>query len=309
MQGENSESTRYRWRSISVEHVDEIRNDVESLRNSLDNEFYEESLAKLSYEVPREIPNAKFIVIASTPQPAVVINFSWKGGNVSAIIPPTYAKWREVNRSVQKMLEKTIEPTPFRLVMAFPPLKTLAARSGLASYGRCNLSFVPGIGSYHRLVAFFTDHPDLEDQWQEKRVLPRCGDCGACIDACPTRAILRDRFLIKAERCLTNLNEMPSQRPFPGWVEDGWHNCIVGCMRCQRACPENKGKLVWLEDQMDFSEEETKYLLKGEFEGEEAKQIEDKLKKVGLDLSLVPRNLRALLNVDRVEDQRIMLAT
>ncbi len=285
------------FRTVSVDHLDDIRNDVESLLASgkLDAAFYEENLRRFKYEVPEDMRDAKFIVVASMPQPATMVNFSLKGVQIPAIIPPTYAKREEAMNCIQCELEEAVKPESYQFQRALLPVKTIAARSGLALFGRCNLTFAQGLGSYHRLASFFTDCPDLNDQWQEMRAMNRCGDCEACIKACPTGAITSDRFLIKADRCLANLNEMNSSRPFPDWVEGNWHHCIVGCMRCQNACPENEGKLAWSKDQIDFSDEETEYLLRGEFKGGEAERVEEKLKKIGLDLTIFPRNLQVLL--------------
>lgn len=66
-------------------------------------------------------------------------------------------------------------------------------------------------------------------------------------------------------------------------------------MICQRVCPYNKNVLAWSEDRGEFTEEETEYLLRGEFSGEKAAKTERKLRKFGLDLTIFPRNLAPLL--------------
>jgi epoxyqueuosine reductase len=117
----------------------------------------------------------------------------------------------------------------------------------------------------------------------------------ACIDACPTRAIAEDRFLIRADRCLSYLNEKTADHPFPDWVNPEWHNAIAGCMHCQRVCPHNQLVRNWSEEREEFDEQETEYLLAGEFEGERASTMNRRLGRLGLDLNLFPRNLAALL--------------
>jgi hypothetical protein len=67
-------------------------------------------------------------------------------------------------------------------------------------------------------------------------------------------------------------------------------------MHCQRVCPYDKGFIGSYTDGGEFSEEETLYLLRGEFKGDKAKAMEDKLKQIGLDLSIFPRNLKVLLD-------------
>lgn len=58
-------------------------------------------------------------------------------------------------------------------------------------------------------------------------------------------------------------NEKAGDIPFPAWMNPTWHNCLIGCFRCQRICPENKDFLQWVEGREEFSEEETALLLKG----------------------------------------------
>ena len=97
----------------------------------------------------------------------------------------------------------------------------------------------------------FSDLPCDGDPWREPKALERCESCVACLRNCPTGAITRDRFLLRAERCLTYHNEAAGD--FPGWIDPSWHHCLIGCLRCQTACPENKAVLEWFEDRAEFS--------------------------------------------------------
>ncbi len=66
--------------------------------------------------------------------------------------------------------------------------------------------------------------------------------------------------MIHAERCLTFHNEAADD--FPDWIDPFWHHCLIGCMRCQTACPENRKVLNWFEDRADFSAQETDMIIK-----------------------------------------------
>jgi epoxyqueuosine reductase len=109
-------------------------------------------------------------------------------------------------------------------------------------------------------------------------------------------AIKKDRFLMEADRCLTFHNEMPSERAFPSRIKRTVHHAIVGCMRCQEACPMNHEQLESFTEGSTFSEEETDYLLKGDYQNDDAEEIMEKLECSGLDLSIFPRNLIVLLD-------------
>jgi epoxyqueuosine reductase len=284
-------------RVISVDHLGEIRRDLDILHADgfIDENLFQEWLNHFTYEIPKELPDARFIVVAAVPQPMYTLTFRWKGRKVPVILPPTYADGDEIDGRVKGQMTRAMGNRRFKFCKTALPLKTLATHSGLASYGRNNVTYAGKFGSFHRLTAFYTDYPFADDHWQERQVLPTCGTCTACIDACPTRAIVDDRFLVRAERCLCYLNEKTADHAFPDWVKPEWHNAIVGCMHCQRICPHNSTVLDGFEEREEFDEQETEYLLAGEFDGERASNMHRRLKRLGLELTLFPRNLSALL--------------
>ena len=55
------------------------------------------------------------------------------------------------------------------------------------------------------------------------------------------------------ERCLTWHNEKDASVPFLTWIDRKGHNALVGCLRCQRACPYNKNVMSWMEAREEFS--------------------------------------------------------
>jgi epoxyqueuosine reductase QueG len=96
------------------------------------------------------------------------------------------------------------------------------------------------------------------------RAMDACCGCEACLDACPTGAILRDRFLIDNTRCLTFLNEVGKEYDgFPKWVPPSVHHVAYGCSRCLEACPANRAYIGRAGIQVTFTEEETDLLLQG----------------------------------------------
>jgi len=163
------------------------------------------------------------------------------------------------NAILEKLLKDLLKLFDFHVVKTILPLKLLAVRSGLGSYGRNNICYIPKWESFHRLMAFFSDLPCEDDVWFESSMLKECQKCTACIRACPTGAITSERFLIRAERCLTFQNERSGE--FPSWVDPSWHHCLFGCMRCQKICPQNKRMLNWIEDREEFTEQETSLIL------------------------------------------------
>lgn len=289
------ESTGFRARTLSVDHLADLREDIESLREGMDGTFCEEELSSFRFELPEELPEAKSIIVLAKPQPSLLVTLRHDGEVWPLTVPPTYADAGRVDGEALEALNAALSPASYRFVKARLPLKTLAARSGLARYGKNNIAYIPKFGSFHRLTAFFSDLPCAEDQWQDREVLPGCDGCHACVRSCPTGAIPEDRFLIHAERCLAYLNEKDSSVPFPEWVGPQAHNALVGCMRCQRVCPYDKLVLDFTSARGELSEEETALLLSGQRDGEAAVALGRKLKDMGLDRSVFPRNLKVLL--------------
>ena len=221
----------------------------------LDEALYRVGLSFFSFDSPADLPSARSIIVVAVPTPQMRIVFHWHGEPVPVVVPPTYVSYTPRTESTQAVLAEWLEQEGYRLAKPKLPLKTLAARSGLAEYGRNNITYVPGMGSFFQLVGAFSDLPCDCDPWREPKALDRCDSCVTCLRTCPTGAIAEDRFLLRAERCMTYHNEAAAD--FPSWIAPSWHHCLVGCMRCQTACPENKAVKDWFEDRAEFSGEET----------------------------------------------------
>ncbi len=283
---------------VPYSHVNESRVEIRELlgRGLLDEEFYNENLPKyIDDGAPKAMKSPRSVFIISSPAYPHRITFELDGRGHEFTVPPTYGTGPRTNKALRGVLKEAQADNPFKIVNAYPPLKLMAVRSGLAMYGRNNITYVPGFGSYHRLTAYYTDLEVQADAWGEKKALPKCSKCRSCITACPTAAIPEDRFLLRAERCIACMNERSKEHPFPSWVKPEWHNSIVGCMICQRACPYNRDQKSRIEDGVRFSETETKQLLRDRLSGNKAPALRSKLKQAGLDDSIFPRNLKALL--------------
>lgn len=152
------------------------------------------------------------------------------------IIPPTYST--ETDKRVIERLTGYLDEHGYKIFHAILPEKPLAVQSGLAAYGRNNITYINGWGSFFRLTAYYSDMPCNTDHWDDYVLLDQCANCNACIKKCPTNAISNAKIRVLAERCLTFINE--GMNDFPDWVDPGWHQCLIGCMVCQDVCPVNK---------------------------------------------------------------------
>jgi len=289
----------YQWRIVSINHLDELCEEIEGPHKQVfyDEGFYQERIAPIVFKLPEDLQDARSLVVVTSPQPQFRVFFTWTGDKRPALLPPTYVRYKAVKAQAKELLEGILGPAGYRVAPAFLPEKLLVARSGLGAYGKNNISYVPGMGSFHEPAVFYSDMPCDEDNWQEKQILKRCQKCTACVRLCPSGAITTERFLLRVERCITFRNEKPGTIPFPAWLDPSWHNSLVGCMICQQVCPENKKFLKWIEAGPEFSEEETGLILQGIPFDELPAETVDKWKWLGLseDFDVFPRNLRALL--------------
>jgi epoxyqueuosine reductase len=236
------------------------------------------------------------VVIGATARPLTQAALTVGGERHVVAVPPHYAGYYSVPRELVAAVAAAVAPGGFAAAGFSPPLKTLAACSGLARYGRNNIAYVPGLGSYLIFGACLSDAPPPADApWTEPLELERCERCSACLRACPTAAIGADRFLLHTERCLTWVNE--DEAPFPAWVDPAWHTCAVGCLRCQQVCPENAVVELAVAPPEEFDEEESRLILAAAAPSELSPVTSAKLERCGLDYSpaLIARNIAALL--------------
>ena len=289
----------YQVRMVSTQRLQNLQEGIEEFyrKGLFDEEFYKERLASFDFQIPDSLPEATSIIVVAVPRPQSQVIFKWNGESQTLILPPTYVAYDDTRKRVEDIVKRILEPKGHNIAPTRLPLKLLAVRSGLGFYGRNNICYVPGMGSFLQLVAVYSDLPCEKDGWREAQMMKSCQNCHACRIRCPTEAIPSDRFLLRAERCIVFHNEKPGDVPFPAWLGPSWHNCLVGCLHCQKVCPENKDLLGWIEGTEEFSEKETALLLQGVGVDQLPAATVGKLKK--LDLveyrNSLPRNLGVFL--------------
>ena len=289
------EKQGFQGKIVSIAHVKELQMEIEALckKGLLDKELYDAYLASFDFECQHTFAEARSLIIVSVPQPQVRVMFVREGQSYPVMIPPTY--YFTLDHQVKDFLEAYLEPQGYRLQKVRLPDKLLAVRSGLAQYGKNNITYVKESGSFHRPAVFISDFPCEADSWGKPTVMEQCENCSACKKACPTDAIESDRFLLHAERCLTFHNERAGD--FCEWLSPAWHNSLVGCMICQKVCPANKEVVKWIEDGAAFDSDETSFILDGVSDDQLPRETLEKLNQLGMMeyYNVLGRNLRVLI--------------
>ncbi|OGT45652.1 MAG: tRNA epoxyqueuosine(34) reductase QueG [Gammaproteobacteria bacterium RIFCSPHIGHO2_12_FULL_38_11] len=153
-----------------------------------------------------------------------------------------YALGRDYHKVMRKKLNilakkiNDIVPHGYRAFTDSAPVfeRKIAEKAGIGWIGKNTMIMNKQAGSFFFLGELFTNLPLPLD----KPVEAHCGSCTACIDICPTKAIVAP-YQIDARRCISYLTIEhkgsidPKLRPLMG-------NRIYGCDDCQLFCPWNK---------------------------------------------------------------------
>jgi epoxyqueuosine reductase len=110
-----------------------------------------------------------------------------------------------------------------------------AQKAGIGWIGKNSLLLRKGVGSNFFLAEIFLD---LELSNSEPYSTQHCGDCTACIDACPTQAIVQDG-VIDSNKCISYLTIEKRSELSPKEI-DMLNDWDFGCDVCQDVCPWNR---------------------------------------------------------------------
>jgi epoxyqueuosine reductase len=112
--------------------------------------------------------------------------------------------------------------------------KVWAERAGIGWIGKHTNVITPDIGSWVFLGEIITT---LELDYDEP-ALDHCGTCTACIEACPTGAIVEE-YVVDSNKCISYLT-IEHRGPIPDDLSARFQNWIYGCDICQDVCPWNE---------------------------------------------------------------------
>ena len=161
----------------------------------------------------------------------------------SAAYISRYALGRDYHKVLRRQLQRladritaSLGPYSYRVFVDSAPVleKALARNAGLGWIGKHTNLIHRDAGSWFFLGEIYTDLPLPHD----RPATAHCGTCRACIDVCPTDAIVAP-YELDARRCISYLTiEHPGS--IPNEFRGAMGNRIYGCDDCQLFCPWNK---------------------------------------------------------------------
>lgn len=288
-------------RIISIDHLVDLQNEIKQLE---ENEFIDKELQAwlnnyYDFSFPPPEPKIKSLIAVASKSPQIRFYFDWQEKTHAIILPPTYIDYVAEPQKIIERLDALFVDSNFHFYEAENlPKKLIAVSSGLGQYGKNNLVYVDGFGSFVLLTTYYTDLPCTDEMWAPITRMKTCERCNLCVINCPTGAINTERKTIKSGRCLTTYNESSDPQLFPDWISPSSHNSLVGCMRCQAVCPKNHKYLDSIIDHTHFIEEETQFIMKRENIDKLPHSLYTKLEKANLLIhyDYLARNLSILLN-------------
>jgi epoxyqueuosine reductase len=132
------------FRVVSINHLADLQREIESRteHGQFDSEFAQQYMFRFKFTPTEELKNAKSIIVVAMSRPLTKAIFSWNGKKHAFTLPPTYTAYDEKRIYVERLVADAVGRKGYKVTTSNLPLKLLAARSGLAEYGRNNIAYV-----------------------------------------------------------------------------------------------------------------------------------------------------------------------
>lgn len=112
--------------------------------------------------------------------------------------------------------------------------KAWAAKSGLGWVGKNSNLLSKQVGSFFFIAELIVD---IELEY-DTPVTDHCGSCTACLDACPTQAII-EPYVVDGSKCISYFT-IELKDNLPNELKGSFDNWAFGCDVCQDVCPWNR---------------------------------------------------------------------
>ena len=261
---------------VGFAKADILKGESEKLQQWLDKNYqagmdYMERNFDKRKDVKRILPNAKSVI-------SLGLNYytadSYSNDKAAGKIS-RYAWGKDYHLIIWSMLDeledelKKVDPRfeSISYVDTGPVMdKAWAVRSGIGWLGKHTNVINREIGSWFFIANIITNY---EFEYNEQ-IPDFCGSCTACIDACPTNAIIQE-YVVDANKCISYLT-IENKKEIPEDFKSKFDNWLFGCDICQDVCPWNQKfpvetlikdfhpqiKEIYLDEVIELTEEDFK---------------------------------------------------
>ncbi len=135
--------------------------------------------------------------------------------------------------------------------------KAWAVRAGIGWLGKHSNVITTEIGSWIFIGSIILN---IDLEYGQETVVDHCGTCTACLDACPTSAII-EPYIVDSKKCISYATIELRGESLPREIaehQDGW---LYGCDICQDVCPWNRFEKQTDETRFEPRENETSLVL------------------------------------------------
>ena len=228
--------------SCGISKADFLEDEAANLENWLKNEMHGEmSYMERNFDMrldPRKILNGAKSVISLTYN--YYTDKLQKDGNFKiskyAFGTDYHFVIREKLKNLLFLIKEKVGDINGRVFVDSAPIleRAWAKKSGLGWIGKNTNLISKNVGSFFFLCEIIVDI-ELDYDYS---TTDHCGTCTACIDACPTNAIV-EPYKVDGSRCISYLT-IELKENMPEYAKDSYDNWIFGCDICQDVCPWNK---------------------------------------------------------------------
>jgi len=229
--------------AVGISKARELSEQKSGLQNWLDKKYnaemhYMNNHFEKRIDPTKLVENSKSVI-------SVIINYKpqFLQTNKSDFKISKYAYGEDYHFIVKKKLQELlsfidskIQKTSGRAFVDSAPVleRNWAQLSGLGWIGKNSLLINRNIGSFFFIGELILDLELLYDEPYDEN---HCGSCTKCIDACPTKAILKDG-VIDANKCISFLT-IENKNNIPEEFKNKLNDWAFGCDICQDVCPWN----------------------------------------------------------------------
>ena len=252
-------AAEFGFSQLAITHVDLSKHEV-YLQEWLDNHFQGEMDYMARHGTKRSRPNElepgtlRVISVRMDYFPPESESIQKVLNNKDLGLISRYATGRDYHKLIRKRLQKLVNKMQnevgefgYRVFTDSAPVleKALAENAGLGWMGKHTNLINRKAGSWFFLGEIYTDLP-----LPVNNITPEnhCGTCSACIDICPTKAIIAP-YELDARRCISYLT-IELKTAIPVEFRKAIGNHIYGCDDCQLVCPWNRFSKA--SDEKDF---------------------------------------------------------